>query len=184
MCVCVHSEVLNVRTAVIIEKQQKVQSTCSEAVGEKIKSQSAVTSTKCLLCAADAHFKTLMKFFPLVWFSICLACTTAWSFEFFLFYFPLYLPFIPFKKKKPPCRYVFCLKAGTSRQAIHHVWMCSDTSSSHSLISLGKMGVWHVYILFPFLCCIKNSQPPFCFPPRCKLDISLKENRCWPVSYT
>ena len=28
--------------------------------------------------------------------------------------------------------------------------MCSDTSSSQGLISQGGMGVWHVYILFPF----------------------------------
>lgn len=54
------------------------------------------------------------------------------------------------------CRYVFCLKTGAPRQAVHHVWMCSDTSSSQGLISLGKMGVWHVYILFPFLCRIKT----------------------------
>lgn len=114
-----------------------------------------------------------MKFFPLVWFSICLACTTAQRFEFFLSISPPSppIPPIPFLSFLSSCRYVFCLKAGAPRQAIHHVWMCSDTSSSQGLISQGKMGVWHVYILFPFLCRIKNPPSPFSFPPRCKLDV-------------
>lgn len=45
--------------------------------------KSAVTSAKRRLFAADDHFKTLMKFPPLVWFSSCSACTTARRFEFF-----------------------------------------------------------------------------------------------------
>lgn len=65
------------------------------------KSQSGVMSDKCLLCAADTHFETLMKFFslPLVWFSICSAPTAAKLFEFFsisslksdFFDFPVFL---------------------------------------------------------------------------------------------
>lgn len=51
----------------------------------------------------------------------------------------------------------FCLKAGTPRRAAHHVWMCSDTLSSQGLISSGKIGVWHVYILFPCRCRIKKQ---------------------------
>lgn len=148
-----------------------VQPTCTAALCGKIKSQGAVTSAKCLLCAGDTPFKTLMKFFPLVWFSICLACTTAQRFEFFssispqtsdLFFFLSFFLVVMFSVLK---------QAGAPRQAIHHVWMCSDTSSSQGLISQGKMGVWRVYILFPFLCCIKNPPSPLSFPPRCRRDV-------------
>ncbi len=91
-------------------------------------------------------------------------CTTLWVFS------SLFPPIPPISFLSS-CRYVFCLKAGAPRQAIRRVWMCSDTSSSQGLISQGKMGVWHVYILFPFLCRIKNPPSPFSFPPRCKLDV-------------
>lgn len=77
----------------------------------------------------------------------------------FIFFFSLFLL---------PCRYVLCLKAGAPSQAMHRVWMCSDTSSSQSLISQGEMGVWHVYILFPFLCRIKNPPLYFRFPTTLK----------------
>lgn len=74
--------------------------------------KSAVTSAKRRLFAAADHFKTLMKFLPLVWFSSCSACTAARRFEFF---FPPLFPhhtswFISlcfFFFFWSPCRYVF-----------------------------------------------------------------------------
>lgn len=137
------------------------------------KSQSAATSSKYPpYAAAVAHFKTLMKFFSLMF-----ASPSAWLVKLQNAlsssppFPPRYLRFIfPFSLFLLPCRYVFCLKAGARSQAIQRVWMCSDTSSSQSLISQGEMGVWHVYISFPFLCRIKNPPPPppptFVFPPR------------------
>lgn len=38
--------------------------------------------------------------------------------------------------------------------------MCSDTSSSQGLISHREIGVWHVSILFPFLCFLKENILP------------------------
>lgn len=150
------------------------------------KSQSAVTSDKCLLGAGDTRFKTLMKFFSsclvLHLFGSC-SCKALWILLHFLPINPIYFSFFINFFPPPSCRYVFCLKAGTPRQAIHRVWMCSDTSSSRGLISQGKIGVWHVYILFPFLCRItKKKKNSFLFPTALQTRCSLRENRCWPVS--
>lgn len=86
---------------------------------------------------------------------------------------PLFLEYISnfFSFSPSSCCYVLQVKAGTPRQAIHHVWICSDTPSSQGLISQGEMGVCRVYILFPFLSCIKNSPSPLSFPPHWKQDV-------------
>lgn len=152
------------------------------ALGVNIKSQSAVASAKWLLCAGDAPFKTLMKFFLLLFGS-----PSAWFVKLlwvFLLYVSPYRRFI-FSSffSSFSCRCVFCLKAGAPRQAIRHVWMCSDTSSTQGLISQGKMGVWHVYILFPFSVSHQQKiKTPslFSFPPCCKLDIRWRKTDADP----
>lgn len=88
------------------------------------KSQSAFTSSKYLLyAAAVARVETLMKFFSLVFGS-----PSAWlvklqnALSFSPLFPPRYVRFIFFFSLfRLPCRYVFCLKAGTPSQAIHHV---------------------------------------------------------------
>lgn len=96
-------------------------------------------------------------------FSICLACTTTLSLLFPLF--PLHISnFYSFFSPSMFSR----RQTNTVRQAVHQ--MCSDTSSSHSPISQEEMGVWHVYIFFPFLSHQKSLQSPFSSPPSCKPD--------------
>lgn len=75
----------------------------------------------------------------------------------------------------------FCLKAGTTEAKQYAMFECVLTPRLHKAWfpggGGGRMSVWHVYILFPFLCCIKKKKKItlslFCFPPSCKLDA------CW-----
>lgn len=171
----------NVYMPVVIET-----STCTPAVGVKINLKVLSQAISTYSAPVTLTLKLWWIFFllfgsPSVWLvqlQRALSSSPLFpSHKSDLFFF-LSLFFFP-----PSCRYVFCLKAGTPRQAIHHVWMCSDTSSSQGLISQGKIGVWHVYILFPFLSHHKkNKKTSFLFPTTLQTRRSLRENRCWPVS--
>lgn len=130
--------------------------------------KSAVTSAKRRLFAAADHFKTLMKFLPLVWFSSCSACTAARRFEFFfpsslspphlLIYFPLL--FLFFLVSLSLCFSV--LKPAQPRQSntpcLNVFWHLVFTRPDFPGEEGGEWAFWHVYILFPFLCCIKKKK--------------------------
>lgn len=165
--VCFYAlERTNVHACYDSKETEKVQSTVTNS--SRCENKSAVTSAKC-------SFSLPATLALRLWWSSCLVlhllglynCTTLWVF--LLYFASLFVP---------PDLFSLCLKAGAPRQAIHHVWMCSDTSSSQGLISQGKMGIWHVYILFPFLCCIKNPPPSYLpFPTALQTRRSLREKQ-------
>lgn len=163
--------------------REKVQSTCKTAVGLRKKSQNAVTSVKCLLCAADAHFKTLMKFFPLVWFSICLACTTARRFEFFSSILPSYLRFIFFLFFSLLVVMFSVLKQAHQGKQ-YTMFECVLTPRLHrAWFPRGKWAFGMFTFCFHF-CVASKTLPLFLFPTALQTRCSPRENRCWPVSCT